>query len=98
MRVVLDTNAAVSALLWGGLPEQLLAAHADLIVSGDAGLLNLKAYQGSTQSSGATHSHGLDCKSPRWPPRVDPNSYTTKGNGKEGREFTEKGAKLYAKV
>ena len=46
MRVVLDTNAVVSALLWGGRPEQLLAAHADLIVSGDAGLLNLKAYQG----------------------------------------------------
>lgn len=123
MRVVLDTNAVVSALLWGGIPDQLLAAategrielytsepilmalaevpprpkfsqrirkggrtvsqlleqyrglaelivpatirpgtladpdddhvlacalavQADLIVSGDAGLLNLKAYQG----------------------------------------------------
>lgn len=29
MRCVLDTNTLVSALLWGGVPEQLLAAAAE---------------------------------------------------------------------
>jgi putative PIN family toxin of toxin-antitoxin system len=29
VRVVLDTNTIVSALLWGGIPDQLLAAATD---------------------------------------------------------------------
>lgn len=73
MRVVLDPNTIVSALLRGGIPDRLLAAatearidlfssrplltdlgnvlacalaaQADLIVSGDAGLLDLKTVQ-----------------------------------------------------
>lgn len=91
MRLVLDTNTAISGLLWHGIPGRLidaaqaksislytsapllgelrgvlargksaiardpaddvvlataLAAQADLIVSGDADVLNLKTYQG----------------------------------------------------
>ena len=68
--LVLDTNTALSGLLWSGTPKRLivaaraavriqrtsidpdddavlaaaLAAPADLIVSGDAHLLNLKAF------------------------------------------------------
>ena len=48
MRLVLDTNVVVSALLWGGNPERLIAAaaHADTIVSGDADLQTLVRYRG----------------------------------------------------
>jgi len=52
VRLVLDTNAAISGLLWGGNPGQLIAlscalsAGVDLIVSGDAHLLDLKRFQG----------------------------------------------------
>lgn len=58
MRLVLDTNTALSGLLWGGTPGRLidaaedqvlaaaLAAQADLIVSGDAHLLDLKSFNG----------------------------------------------------
>jgi predicted nucleic acid-binding protein len=39
--VVLDTNTALSGLLWGRTPGRLIdAARADLIVSGDAHLLD----------------------------------------------------------
>ena len=62
MRLVLDTNTALSGLLWGGTPGRLidaaaigqvelassaaLAANADLIVSGDAHLLDLDRFLG----------------------------------------------------
>jgi len=58
VRLVLDTNTALSGLLWGGTPGRLidaaedqvlaaaLAAQADLIVSGDAHLLDLKSFNG----------------------------------------------------
>ena len=51
VRLVLDTNTALSGLLWGGTPRHqvlatALAAQADLIVSGDAHLLDLKTFQG----------------------------------------------------
>ena len=62
MRLVLDTNTALSGLLWSGTPGRLidaaeaqrielassaaLAAQVDLIVSGDARLLDLKSFLG----------------------------------------------------
>ena len=62
MRRVLDTNTALSVRLWSGTPGRLLdaaeaqrielassaalAAQVDLIVSGDARLLDLKSFLG----------------------------------------------------
>jgi predicted nucleic acid-binding protein len=46
VRLVLDTNTALSGLLWGGTPGRLIdAAKSDLIVSGDRHLLDLKCFQ-----------------------------------------------------
>ena len=44
MRLVLDTNTAVSGLIWGGVPGQLIDAAA--IVSGDAHLLGIGEFRG----------------------------------------------------
>jgi predicted nucleic acid-binding protein len=60
LRLVLDTNTALSALIWQGVPGQLMDASvvgrvqlirtvpllADLIVSGDDDLLALGNFQG----------------------------------------------------
>jgi predicted nucleic acid-binding protein len=47
MRLVLDANTVISGLLWGGTPGKLIdAARADLVVSGDSDLLQLKSYHG----------------------------------------------------
>jgi len=53
VRIVLDTNVVMSALLWRGKPFQLLeaiaaavAARADIIVSGDSDLLSMGSHRG----------------------------------------------------
>ncbi len=53
MIVVLDTNIWVSAIIWGGIPDQIVSlkqlgqieiAKADVIVTGDLDLLVLAEY------------------------------------------------------